>query len=115
MKNLVKTIALLFVVSSLSITALLAKTPPTISTTQDLNKAIKEVIDYPKIEKNDAQTTSVDVLFKINFHGSVNIIKVDGCEKYCKKVCKSLAKLNISEESMHGRYFQKTITFELIK
>ncbi|PLX23390.1 MAG: hypothetical protein C0599_04590 [Salinivirgaceae bacterium] len=115
MKNLVKTLVLLFVVSTLSITTLSAKTPPAISTTQDLSKAIKTVIDYPMIEENDALTTSVDVLFKIDFDGHIKVLKADGCDKYCKKVIKSLERLNIVEEKMYGRYFSQTITFELIK
>ena len=115
MKNLIKVIVLFFVVSTLGVATLSAKTPPVINSDVDLEKAIKSVVDYPEIENNDMESTSVNVLFKIDFDGKIKVVKTEGCDKYCKEVRKSLEKLSIKESSMYGRYFSKKIRFELIK
>ena len=115
MKNLIKVVLLLFVLSTLGASTLSAKMPPVINSQVDLQKAIKTVVDYPNVEDKDAESTSVDVLFKIDFDGKIKVVKTKGCDKYCKEVCRSLEKLSINEASMYGRYFSQKITFKLIK
>jgi hypothetical protein len=115
MKNLINAFTFIFAVSILTATTLSAKTPPAINSDQDLEKAIKTVVDFPTIEETDAVSTTVNVLFKVDFDGNVKVVETNGCDKYSKKVIKSLEILNITAEKMQGRYFKKTITFELIK
>jgi hypothetical protein len=115
MKSLIKAIVLALVATVLSTTVLTAKTPPAINSTHDLEKAIKIAIDFPEVEGNDFECQSVNIIFKIDFDGSIKVVKTEGCDKLCQKVCKSLEKLSIEEASMYGRFFSKKITFKLIK
>jgi hypothetical protein len=114
MKNIIKALALALTVSVLCTTTISAKTPPAINSNLELEKAIEAVIDFPDIENRDFNKETVNVIFKIDLNGQVVVKRIEGYDKICQDVRKSLEKLFIEEQSMYGKYFSKKITFKLI-
>ncbi|PLX18663.1 MAG: hypothetical protein C0599_11850 [Salinivirgaceae bacterium] len=115
MKKLMNALVLVFVMSTISVTTLSAKEPVKVNSETELENAIKNVVEFPRIEDGDAKTTTIDMLFKVNSEGKIQVVSIEGTKKHCRKLRRSLKKLYITEESMYGKYFNKKITFELIK
>lgn len=115
MKSIIKATLLALAVTFLFTAAVTAKTPPAINSNFDLDKAIDAVIDFPDIDNRDFKKESVNVIFKIGSEGQVEVKRIEGCEKLCNDIRKSIEKLSIEEESMYGKYCSKKITFKMIK
>ncbi len=110
MKNLIKTTALLFAVAALSINITSAKTPLAISTSADLEKAIKQVVNYPETSPKE-EVCELEVVFKIAQDGKLEVKKTSGNKEFTEHVSECLHKLEVENPELYGRFFSKKISF----
>lgn len=115
MKRLIKNSALFIAAVALIMNTASAKTPPTIKSSADLEKAIKEVVDYPESVKTEELSGNLNIIFKIDNEGKIELKRSTGNPEFSKHVSQRLEELKVENPDLYGRFFSKKISFELRK
>ncbi len=113
MKKVIRNTIGVLAALSLSIAFASANTPPAIKNKNDLDKAICKVVKYTDDVKLEAASGTVEVIFKINKQGNVEVKASEGNKTLENHVCRNLEKLQVKNPDLYGRYFNKKFTFRI--